>query len=49
MIEAAERLGVYCLRQRQPELSEDEAFRIIRGGLLNYQRKQGRWHENDDH
>lgn len=49
MIDAAERVGVYRLRQRQPELSKDEAYRIIRGGLLNYQRKQGRWRKNEDH
>jgi hypothetical protein len=42
MIEAAERVGVLRLRQREPHLSEDEAYRIIRGGLLNYYRKQDR-------
>jgi DNA-binding MurR/RpiR family transcriptional regulator len=46
MIDAAERVGVYRLRQRQPELSEGEAYQIIRGGLLNYQQKQGRWRKN---
>lgn len=36
MIEAAEQVGVYRLRQREPDLSEDEALRIVRGGLTNY-------------
>ena len=36
MIDAAERVGVFRLRQRQPELSPEEALRIVRGGLLNY-------------
>jgi hypothetical protein len=40
MIEACEQVGVYRLRRRQPELSEAEAYRIVRGGLLNYYRKQ---------
>ena len=38
MIDAAERAGAYRLRQRQPELSENEALRIVRGGLLAYER-----------
>ncbi len=42
MIEAAERVGVLRLRQREPHLTEDEAYRIIRGGLLNYYHRQGR-------
>jgi hypothetical protein len=37
MIEAAERVGAYRLRQREPELSEAEALRIVRGGLLQYE------------
>ena len=40
MIDAAERAGAYRLRQRQPELSEDEALRIVRGGLLAYERRR---------
>lgn len=43
MIDAAERVGVYRLRHRRPELSEDEALRIIRGGLLEYERRQRPW------
>lgn len=42
MIEAAEQVGVYRLRQRRPELSEDDALRIVRGGLLAYQKTQQR-------
>jgi hypothetical protein len=34
MIDACERVGVHRLRQREPELNEDEALRIVRGGLL---------------
>ena len=37
MIDAAERAGAYRLRLRQPELSEDEAIRIVRSGLLAYE------------
>lgn len=37
MIDAAERAGAYRLRLRQPELSEDEALRIVRSGLLAYE------------
>jgi hypothetical protein len=40
MIDAAERVGAYRLCQRRPELSEDDALRIVRGGLLNYQPKR---------
>jgi hypothetical protein len=40
MIQACEQVGVYRLRQRQPELSEAEAYRIVRGGLLNYYQKR---------
>lgn|GEM_PF-950729 len=36
MIDAAERVAVYRLRQREPELDEAEALRIVRGGLLVY-------------
>jgi hypothetical protein len=36
MIQACEQVGVYRLRRRQPELSETDAYRIVRGGLLNY-------------
>jgi DNA-binding MurR/RpiR family transcriptional regulator len=42
MIESAERVGIYRLRHRHPELSEDEALRIMRGGLLEYYRKRKR-------
>ena len=34
MIRAAEQVGVYRLRQREPELSEQEAYYIIRSGTL---------------
>ena len=47
LIDAAERVGVYRLRQREPSLSEDEAYRIIRGGLTNYYRQQGRWPQTE--
>lgn len=46
MIEAAETVSAYRLRQRQPELSEDEALRIVRGGLTNYLRQQRRVKED---
>jgi hypothetical protein len=36
LIDAAEQVGAYRLRQREPYLSEEEALRIVRGGLLNY-------------
>jgi hypothetical protein len=42
MIEGAEQVGAYCLRQREPELSEDEALRIVRGGILSYYIKKRR-------
>jgi len=34
MIRAAEQVGVYRLRQREPDLSEQEAYYIIRSGTL---------------
>jgi len=34
MIRAAEQVGAYRLRQREPELSEQEAYYIIRSGTL---------------
>lgn len=40
MIEATEQVSAYRLRQREPELSEDEALRIVRGGLMNYLRQK---------
>lgn len=40
MIEAGERVSAYRLRQREPELSEEEALRIVRGGLMNYLRQK---------
>ena len=45
LIDAAERVGVYRLRQRHPDLSEDEALHILRGGLLKQHKKQRRWHK----
>jgi hypothetical protein len=36
MINAAEQVAAYRLRQREPELSEKEALRIVRRGLLAY-------------
>ena len=38
MIEAAERVTAFRLRQREPELSEKEALRIVRRGLMKYYR-----------
>lgn len=46
MIDAAERVGAYRLRRRDPTLSEEDALRIIRGGLLEYQIKKQRWREH---
>jgi hypothetical protein len=43
MIDACERAGVIRLRQREPELSEEAALRIVRGGLLNYYRERNPW------
>lgn len=43
IIDACERAGVIRLRQREPQLSEEEALRIVRGGLLNYYRGRGAW------
>jgi len=41
MIRAAEQVGVYRLRLREPELSEKEAYYIIRSGtLFSRKRKQ---------
>jgi hypothetical protein len=40
MIDAAEKVSAYRLRQREPELSEEEALRIVRGGLINYLRQK---------
>ena len=42
MIEAAEQVSVYRLRQREPHLSEDEAYRIVRQGLTQYWVKKTR-------
>ena len=36
MIDAAERVAAYRLRQRDLDLGETEALRIVRGGLLEY-------------
>ena len=47
MIDACERAGVQRLRLRQPELSEHEAYRIVRGGLLNYYREQKQWQHSN--
>jgi hypothetical protein len=43
MIEEMERAGAYRLRQRRPELSEANALRIVRGGLLEFERRQKQW------
>jgi hypothetical protein len=43
MIADVERVGVYRLRQREPELSEADAYRIVRMGLLEYERQKRRW------
>ncbi|MCB9138702.1 MAG: hypothetical protein H6642_10175 [Caldilineaceae bacterium] len=40
LIDAAERVGVYRLRVRRPDLSEEEAFRIVRSGLFNQRKKK---------
>lgn len=40
MIHAAELVAAYRLRQREPELSEDEALRIVRGGLIEYLKRR---------
>lgn len=36
MIDDLEQAAVYRLRQRQPELTTADAFRIVRGGLMRY-------------
>ena len=38
MMAAGEQVAAYRLRQREPELSELEALRIVRGGLVEYYR-----------
>ena len=43
MIADVERVAVYRLRQREPALSEAEAYRIVRTGLLEYERRKRRW------
>jgi hypothetical protein len=40
MINAAEQVAAYRLRLREPELSEAEALRIVRRGLLEHVRKK---------
>lgn len=47
MIDACERAGVHRLRQRQPELSELEALRIVRGRLMNYYRDRQEWQKHE--
>ena len=47
MIDACEQAGVQRLRLRQPELGEHEAYRIVRGGLLNYYREQKQWQQSN--
>jgi hypothetical protein len=42
MIAAAEQAGVYQLRLREPHLSEEDALRIVRGGILNHVRDKHR-------
>ncbi|MCL4827122.1 MAG: hypothetical protein KJZ95_07130 [Caldilinea sp.] len=43
MIADVERVAVYRLRQREPALSEEEAYRIVRTGLLEYEKRKRRW------
>ena len=45
IIDACEEAGVSRLREREPALSEEEALRIVRGGLLNYYRGRNPWPE----
>ena len=47
MIDACERASVRRLREREPELSEEEALRIVRGGLLEYYRGRNPWQKQD--
>lgn len=49
LIDACERAGVRRLRQREPELNEEEALRIVRGGLLNYYRERNPWPQSESH
>jgi hypothetical protein len=42
MIADVERVAVFRLRQRESELSEAEAYRIVRTGLLEYERQKRR-------
>jgi len=43
MIADVERVAVYRLRQREPQVSEEEAYRIVRTGLLEYEKRKRRW------
>lgn len=43
MIADVERVAVHRLRQREPQVSEEEAYRIVRTGLLEYERRKRRW------
>ena len=43
IIDACEEAGVSRLREREPELSEEEALRIVRSGLLNYYQGRNPW------
>jgi hypothetical protein len=40
MISLAEEVGAFRLRHRQPQLSEEEALRIVRSGVINYYRQK---------
>ena len=42
MIEATEQVSAYRLRQREPELSEIDALRIVRGGLMKYMQQKSK-------
>lgn len=47
MIEGAERVAVYRVRQRQPELTESEAVRTVRQRLLDFREKmEEQWRRN---
>ena len=43
MIEETERVAAYRLCQRRPEVTQAEALRIVRGGLMDFERRQKQW------
>ncbi|MBK8050375.1 MAG: hypothetical protein IPK16_26685 [Anaerolineales bacterium] len=46
MNDAVEKVAVFRLRQREPELDEARAWFIVRSGLFEYERQKRRWLKN---